>query len=303
MSSGARPKVTVVGSGLAGTLLACYLGRSGFSVDLYEKRPDPRLCDGEQGRSINLALSVRGIHALREVGIADEVLAGAIAMPGRMIHDSSGHLHFQPYGKDPGKAIHSAARAGLNVSLLNAAERCPGVRVFFGHRCTDVDLPTATLELAGPHGEQVRVPCALVVGADGAFSAVRGRMQKQERFDYSQEYLSHGYKELTISAGPGGSFRLEKHALHIWPRQSFMLIALPNADGSFTCTLFFPFEGPLSFASLPPPPTSPLLPRTVPRRCGTDAASGGGILRPSDRAAADHSLQSLARRWTDRAGR
>ena len=253
MSSAARPKVTVVGSGLAGTLLACYLGRSGFPVDLYEKRSDPRLSEGEHGRSINLALSVRGIHALREVGVADEVLAGAIAMPGRMIHDSSGHLHFQPYGKDASKAIHSVSRTGLNVALLNAAERCPGVRVFFGHRCTDIDLPMATLELADPHGEHVRVPCELVLGADGAFSAVRARMQKQERFDYSQEYLSHGYKELTISPGPGGRFLLEKHALHIWPRQSFMLIALPNADASFTCTLFFPFEGPLSFASLRTP--------------------------------------------------
>jgi kynurenine 3-monooxygenase len=251
--SAARPKVTVVGSGLAGTLMACYLGRSGFPVDLYEKRPDPRSTGGEHGRSINLALSVRGIHALREVGVADEVLASAIAMPGRMIHDLDGHLHFQPYGKDPSKAIHSVSRNGLNVALINAAERCPAVRVFFAHRCTDIDLPTATLDLADAQGQSLRVPCELVLGADGAFSAVRARMQKQERFDYSQEYLSHGYKELTIPPGPGGSFLLEKHALHIWPRHSFMLIALPNADASFTCTLFFPFEGPLSFASLRTP--------------------------------------------------
>jgi kynurenine 3-monooxygenase len=142
------PKITIVGSGLAGALMACYLGRSGVAVDLYEKRADPRRGETDHGRSINLALSVRGLHALGEVGLADEVLAEAIAMPGRMIHDRGGHLHFQPYGKDPSKAIHSVSRTGLNVALLNAAERCPGVRVFFNHRCTGLDLDTATLELS-----------------------------------------------------------------------------------------------------------------------------------------------------------
>ena len=246
------PKVTIVGSGLAGTLMACYLGHSRVAVDLYEKRPDPRRGDTDRGRSINLALSVRGLHALGEVGLADAVLADAIAMPGRTIHDRNGGLHFQPYGKDPSKAIHSVSRTGLNVALLNAAERCPGVRVFFSHRCTGIDLETATLELSAA-GHPLTVPCELVLGADGAFSAVRAQMQKTERFNYSQEYLSHGYKELTIPAGPGGAWRMERHTLHIWPRQSFMLIALPNADGSFTCTLFFPFEGPRSFASLRTP--------------------------------------------------
>jgi len=243
--------ITIVGSGLAGTLMACYLGRAGFAVDLYEKRPDPRTHGADGGRSINLALSVRGIHALREVGVADEVLRDALAMPGRMIHDPAGQLRFQPYGKDPTKAIHSVSRNGLNVTLINAAERCPGVRVFFAHKCTGIDLDTTTLALLDEStGASLQVPCETVIGADGAFSAVRASMQKTERFNYSQDYLSHGYKELTIPPGPGGTHRMEKHALHIWPRHSFMMIALPNPDGSFTCTLFYPIDGPESFASL-----------------------------------------------------
>lgn len=244
-------KVTIVGSGLAGTLMACYLGRAGQQVDLYEKRPDPRTSGGDHGRSINLALSVRGIHALREVGVADEVLASAIAMPGRMIHGRDGHLHFQPYGKDPSQAIHSVSRNGLNVALINAAEKLPGVRIFFGHRCVDVDLPANTLHLVhGPEEQTVDIPCETIIGADGAFSAVRARLQRQERFNFSQDYLSHGYKELAIPAGAGGMFQMERHALHIWPRRRFMLIALPNQDGSFTCTLFLPHDGDPSFASL-----------------------------------------------------
>src|SRR5438067_2389764 len=154
------PKITIVGSGLAGTLMACYLGRTGFAVDLYEKRPDPRRHGPEGGRSINLALSVRGIHALREVGVADEVLRDAIAMPGRMIHDPAGHLRFQPYGKDPTKAIHSVSRNGLNVTLVNAAERYPHVRVFFAHRCLGIDLDTTTLVLHDETtGAPLQVPC------------------------------------------------------------------------------------------------------------------------------------------------
>ncbi len=245
-------KVTVVGSGLAGALMACYLGKAGVPVDLYEKRPDPRSHGPEGGRSINLALSVRGIHALDEVGLAGEVLSSAIAMPGRMIHDPGGRLAFQPYGKGPTEAIHSVSRNGLNVALINAAQRHPHVRVFFDHRCVGVDLDTTTLALQTEH-ETLHVPCETVIGADGAFSAVRAALQRTERFNYSQEFLSHGYKELTIPPGPGGTFQMEPHALHIWPRHSFMLIALPNADRSFTCTLFLAFDGPDSFANLRTP--------------------------------------------------
>jgi kynurenine 3-monooxygenase len=247
----APPPVTIVGAGLAGTLMACYLGRAGRRVEVYEKRPDPRCHEPDRGRSINLALSVRGIHALREIGLADEVLASAILMRGRMIHSPSGDLTFQPYGKDDTQALHSVSRAGLNLLLVNAAARHPSVRLVFDHRCTGLDLENGTLEFHdGAILSNVKVPAEVVIGADGAYSAVRGQLQKQERFNYRQDYLGHGYKELTIPAGPCGAFRMEKHALHIWPRGSFMMIALPNQDGSFTCTLFWPFEGPGSFAAL-----------------------------------------------------
>ncbi len=252
----ASSKITIVGSGLAGTLLAAYLGRAGHTVELHEKRADPRQAGADRGRSINLALSVRGIHALEEVGVAETVLASAIAMPGRMIHDRAGHLTFQPYGKDPSKAINSVSRAGLNIALLDALDRLPNVRVFFSHRCTGVDLATNTLHIADDAGGgSLDVPCETIVGADGAFSAVRASLQRQERFDYSQEYLSHGYKELSIPPLPGGGFRMEPHALHIWPRRRFMMIALPNADGSFTCTLFLWYDGEPSFAALQTPET------------------------------------------------
>jgi kynurenine 3-monooxygenase len=249
--SSEQSRFTIVGAGLAGPLLACYLGRAGYRVDLYEKRPDPRTTGEQGGRSINLALSVRGIEALREVGLADEVLRDAIPMRGRMMHSRAGRLSFQPYGKDDSESINSVSRAGLNVTLLNAAERCPSVRCHFRQRCTGVDLATATLELTDEAtGAKTRLAGDRVVGADGVYSAVRAEMQKHERFDYAQEYLTHGYKELTIPPGPHGDHLLEKHALHIWPRHAFMMIALPNRDGSFTCTLFYPLEGERSFATL-----------------------------------------------------
>lgn len=245
------PDFTIVGAGLAGTLLACYLGKAGYRVDLYEKRPDPRLHEPVGGRSINLALSLRGIHALREVGLGEEVLRNAIPLRGRMIHARDGKLTFQPYGKDDSESINSISRAGLNLLLVNAAASFPTVRPFFGQRCTDIDLASTTLDLRDDQTQATsQVPCKVVIGADGAFSAVRYRMQTLERFDYQQDYLNYGYKELTIPPEAGGRIRMEKHALHIWPRQSFMMIALPNIDGSFTCTLFWPYEGPNSFAAL-----------------------------------------------------
>ena len=246
-----KPEFTIIGAGLAGALMACYLGKAGRRVDVYERRPDPRGHGQERGRSINLALSVRGIQGLREVGLAEEVLKDAIPMRGRMIHGPSGKLAFQAYGKDASESIHSVSRAGLNLTLVNAAARYDSVRLFFEQKCTDIDLATATLELQdSATGATTQVPADSVIGADGAYSAVRARMQKHDRFNYSQEYLSHGYKELTIPPAPGGGFCMEKHALHIWPRHSFMMIALPNLDGSFTCTLFWPYEGPHSFAEV-----------------------------------------------------
>jgi kynurenine 3-monooxygenase len=251
MAAPENPQFTIVGAGLAGALMACYLGKAGYRVDLYEKRPDPRGHGEAGGRSINLAISVRGIHALREVGLADEVLQAAIPMRGRLMHARSGALSFQPYGKDDSESIHSVSRAGLNLTLVNAAARYGSVQLFFDKKCLSADLQAPTIELLDEVTQAVsRIPCEVLIGCDGAYSAVRAQMQKQERFNYQQDYLSHGYKELTIPPGPNGSFRMEKHALHIWPRRSFMMIALPNLDGSFTCTLFCPFEGPISFAAL-----------------------------------------------------
>jgi kynurenine 3-monooxygenase len=249
------PNFVLIGSGLAGGLLAAYLGRRGYDVDLYERRADPREGNLVGGRSINLALSTRGIHALEQLGIADEVLKHAIPMRGRMIHDKSGTLHFSPYDRDPSKFINSIGRAALNTTVIQAAQRYPNVRVHFNHRCTDVDLDSATAELVNSSVEAgvspaIKVTGDAVIGVDGAFSAVRQSMQKKVAdFEYDESYLAHGYKELTIPPAPDGSWRMEKEALHIWPRKSFMMIALPNPDGSFTCTLFWEFEGPSSFKS------------------------------------------------------
>jgi kynurenine 3-monooxygenase len=242
-------KFVLIGSGLAGGLLAAYLGRRGYDVDLYERRADPREGNMVGGRSINLAISTRGIHALEQIGLADEALQSAIPMRGRMIHDKSGELHFSPYDIDPHKCINSIGRAALNTTVIEAAQRHPNVRVHFNHKCVDVDLDTATARFETTQGERAAKGDA-VIGVDGAFSAVRQAMQMHiDSFEYDESYLAHGYKELTIPPGPNGSWRMEKNALHIWPRKSFMMIALPNPDGSFTCTLFWEFEGQRSFAT------------------------------------------------------
>jgi len=242
-------KFVLVGSGLAGGLLAAYLGRRGYDVDLYERRTDPREGNIVGGRSINLAISTRGIHALEQIGIADEALRHAIPMRGRMIHDKSGALHFAAYDVDPRKCINSIGRASLNAAVIETAQRYPNVRVHFNHKCTDVDLAEAVCHLETETGK-LTVRGDAVIGVDGAFSAVRASMQRNiDNFQYDENYLAHGYKELTIPPAPDGSWRMEKNALHIWPRKSFMMIALPNPDGSFTCTLFWEFEGARSFAT------------------------------------------------------
>jgi kynurenine 3-monooxygenase len=242
-------RFTLIGSGLAGGLLAAYLGRRGYDVDLYERRADPRQGNIVGGRSINLAISTRGIHALEQIGIADEALRYAIPMRGRMIHDKFGALHFAPYDVDPKKCINSIGRVSLNTTVIEAAQRHANVRVHFNHKCTDVDLTEAVCRLETETGK-LTVRGDAVIGVDGAFSVVRASMQRNiDNFQYNESYLAHGYKELVIPPAPDGSWRLEKNALHIWPRKSFMMIALPNPDGSFTCTLFWEFEGPRSFAT------------------------------------------------------
>jgi kynurenine 3-monooxygenase len=242
-------RFVLIGSGLAGGLLAAYLGRRGYEVHLYERRSDPREGNIVGGRSINLAISTRGIHALERIGIADEALRHAIPMHGRMIHDKSGALHFTPYDVDPKKCINSIGRAALNATVIEAAQCYSNVCVHFNHKCTDVDIDSTLAHLETGNCA-VTAQGDAVLGIDGAFSAVRQSMQREiASFQYNESYLAHGYKELTIPPGADGSWRMEKNALHIWPRKSFMMIALPNPDGSFTCTLFWEFEGPRSFAT------------------------------------------------------
>ncbi|HEY2712112.1 MAG TPA: NAD(P)/FAD-dependent oxidoreductase [Chthoniobacterales bacterium] len=244
-------KFTLIGSGLAGGLLAAFLGRRGYEVELFERRSDPREGNLVGGRSINLALSTRGIHALQEVGLAEQVLQHAIPMRGRMIHDRSGGMHFSPYDRDPNKWINSIGRGALNTVVIEAAQRHPNVQVRFNHGCSRVDLEQPSAQLVHTQTNEASTSLAdAIVGVDGAFSAVRRSMQRLDRFEYSQSYLPHGYKELTIPPGPDGLWQMEKNALHIWPRKSFMMIALPNPDASFTCTLFWEFEGRRSFASM-----------------------------------------------------
>jgi kynurenine 3-monooxygenase len=251
MGAHAKQTVLVAGAGLGGSLMAIYLARAGHRVRVYERRDDPRATGGGRGRSINLAISTRGIHALEQVGLAEEVLRGGVPMRGRMIHDLSGRIRFQPYGTREDQVIHSVSRMGLNIALIDAAEREPGVSLHFGQRTIDVDLDDARLLVEdAASGRRDDVKGDRIVGADGAYSVIRGRMQRLERFDYRQDYLEHGYKELSIPADRSGGFLMEPNALHIWPRGGRMMIALPNEDGTFTCTLFWPFEGEDGFASI-----------------------------------------------------
>ena len=245
--------VMMIGAGLAGSLMGCYLARAGYRVSIYERRPDPRAKGYLGGRSINLALSNRGLSGLAGAGLAEMVMnTEAIPMRGRMIHPAASAAGagpiFQPYSHDPGDAINSVSRGGLNLALIHAAAAYENVQIFFDSPCLDVDLDGPAAIFESPRGPR-RVGADLILGADGAFSPVRARLQKTDRFEYSQSYLEHGYKELQIPVA-GGGFALDPNALHIWPRGSSMMIALPNRDQSFTCTLFWPFAGEHGFESL-----------------------------------------------------
>lgn len=239
--------IAIAGAGLVGSLLSIYLAKRGYQVSVFERRGDMRTRGYEGGRSINLALSNRGIRALDEVGLAEEMKKVAIPMHRRAMHDRQGNMTYQPYGKE-GQFINSVSRSALNIVLMNKAEEL-GVEFFFEQRITKVDVEKTTLTVNSGQSTVDR-KFDLILGADGAFSVVRGAFQITDRFNYSQDYIDHGYKELHIPPGTAGAFKLEKNALHIWPRESFMMIALPNPDGSFTCTLFFPFEGSPSFSQL-----------------------------------------------------
>ena len=248
MSATLQPgRVLIVGAGLAGSLLAVYLARAGWKVDIVERRADPRTRRFAAGRSINLAISARGIKALRRAGLEDAVMKDAIRMGGRMVHPVEGAAGYQPYSADPTRAINSVSRSALNLALLDAAAAEPNVTVAFDERCAGVDFAKGEVSFVSDATGATRTATAdLIVGADGAYSAVRGAMQKTERFNYSQDFLGHGYKELHIppvSAGSHAPFAMEPNALHIWPRGESMMIALPNPDGSFTCTLFWRHDG------------------------------------------------------------
>jgi kynurenine 3-monooxygenase len=246
-----RPdRITLIGAGLNGPLLAILLRQRGFAVEIYERRGDMRKARVNAGRSINLALSARGIHALRQAGLWERMRGIIIPMKGRMMHSVAEDLTFQPYGKNEAEVINSISRAELNIALLNAAEE-QGAFIRFNQRCTGYDFRSRAIRLRNEntHAETNR-KTDVVIGCDGSASAIRTEMLRLNRFDFSQQYLGHGYKELTIPAGSRREHLMETHALHIWPRGDLMLIALPNIDGTFACILFLPFEGADSFASL-----------------------------------------------------
>nr|QIJ55697.1 polystyrene oxidase [uncultured Flavobacteriia bacterium] len=240
-------KIAVVGSGLVGSLLAIYLRKAGHTVHVYDRSPDIRQIEFS-GRSINLAMSNRGWKALDGVGVGDAVREIAIPMDKRAIHLVD-KLNFQPYGNE-GEAIYSISRGLLNRKMIDLAEAA-GAEFFFEQRIWDVTLADATLHIGETErGAWQEKKYDMVFGADGAFSRIRHRMQRQSMFDYSQEFLKIGYKELNIPANPDGTHKLDPNSFHIWPRGEYMLIALPNLDGSFTCTLFMPFEGENSLEQL-----------------------------------------------------
>ena len=229
------PNVAIIGAGLAGSLLAIYLAKRNIQVDVYEARGDMRKEEVAAGRSINLALSDRGIAALREVGMDEYMLAAAVPMYGRMIHSISGETKLLPYSGRKGECINSVSRAGLNIALINEAEKYNGVQFHFDERCIDFDCGTG--EAMFETG--LSLSADTVIATDGAGSAVRQAMERQlPHLESSSLFLEHGYKELNIPPGPDGTFLIDKNALHVWPRHQFMMIALPNFDGSFTCTLF-----------------------------------------------------------------
>ncbi|WP_339629473.1 NAD(P)/FAD-dependent oxidoreductase [uncultured Maribacter sp.] len=243
-----KKNIAIIGSGLVGSLLAIYLKRYGHQITVFDRRPDIRNIEFS-GRSINLAMSNRGWNALRAVGIEDEIKEIAIPLDKRAMHVVGKPEYYQKYGKD-GEAIWSISRGVLNKRMIDLAEK-NGVEFRFEEKVWDIDLPEAKVYTGDTEkGEWTEYPFDLVFGCDGAFSRVRHKMQRRSRFDYSQDFIDVGYKELTIPANNDGTHKLDKNSFHIWPRGKFMFIAMPNLDGSFTCTLFMPFEGEVSFESI-----------------------------------------------------
>ena len=245
------PVIRIVGAGPTGALLAILLARRERKIELYESRPDPRGVPAGSGRSINLALADRGIHALKAAGVFDRLASDLLPMRGRLIHYENRETAFQPYGQRPNEVIYSVSRHRLNQALIEVAAGLPGVRLHFQHRLEAADFAARTAQIRDIVSDRlISVPMQPLLATDGAGSAMRREMSAQKLIRASEIDLEHGYKELSIPAGPHGTFRMAHDALHIWPRGKFMLIALPNDDGSFTATLFLPKLGASSFAAL-----------------------------------------------------
>ncbi|XP_004619072.2 kynurenine 3-monooxygenase [Sorex araneus] len=235
-----RNKIAIIGGGLVGALNACFLAKRNFQVDVYEAREDIRVAKSVRGRSINLALSYRGRQALKAIGLEDQIVSQGIPMRARMIHSLSGKKTAIPYGTKS-QYILSISRENLNKDLLNAVEKYPNAKLHFGHRLLKCNPEEGMITVLGSDKVPKDVTCDLLIGCDGAYSTVRTHLVKKPRFDYSQKYIPHGYMELSIPP-KNGDFAMEPNYLHIWPRNTFMMIALPNKNKSFTCTLFMPFE-------------------------------------------------------------
>ena len=244
------PTIIVIGAGLVGSVLSMFLARQGYQVEVFERGSDPRKNGNNFGRSINLTLCERGLKVLDRVGVGEAVRALTVPVYGRLIHDVEGKLTFQPYGNHH-EAIYSIERNDLNRVLLDFAERHFPINFSFQQKCLDVDLTVPAVELKNQiSGETTRHRAERIFGADGAYSAVRMQMQKKTRLNFSQQYWSQGYKELHVPASVNKNWTSEKNVIHIWPRGNYMLLGFPNLDGSFTCSLHLPFEGPLSFDSI-----------------------------------------------------
>ena len=243
--------ITIVGAGLAGSLLAIYLAKRGFNVKVYECRPDMRTTTISAGRSINLTLSARGISALKRIGLEYVILKKAIPMHGRMTHRIGQENRLQPYSQSDSDFIYSISRTNLNIELMNLAEAFPNVKIHFNQRATAANFETNSLTFFNENNNQsTTIQADTIIATDGANSVIRTEMEKQGLINATVEPLERSYKELQIPPNENGSFQMEKNALHIWPRHSFMMIALPNPDASFTNTLFFADKGPLSFETL-----------------------------------------------------
>jgi kynurenine 3-monooxygenase len=243
--------IRIVGAGPTGSLLAILLKRRGFEVALYETRADPRDARAESGRSINLALADRGIHALKVAGVFEDLAPALLPMRGRLIHLQNSDTAFQPYGQRPNEVIYSVSRHRLNQALIEVAAKLPGIDLYFQHRLESADFTAETAQIRDLQQDRVlTVPMQPLLATDGAGSLMRRELSAHQLIQAVETDLEHGYKELSVPAGPAGRFRMAKDALHIWPRGNFMLIALPNDDGSFTATLFLPKRGPISFESL-----------------------------------------------------